>query len=95
VRAGARVGARALGRMGFVWGPYEVHMGSCGMILEVRRCVFLMGYMNFEVPECVDITKYRKIQNMRFAVEDTSKIGLNWVDIGCYGMILEVKRCIF
>jgi hypothetical protein len=27
------------------------------MILEVRRCVFLMVYMNFEVPECVDSEK--------------------------------------
>jgi hypothetical protein len=54
-RAGARVGAN-----GFIWGPYEVHMGSYGTILEVSKC-FLMGYMNFEVPECVDSDKYENI----------------------------------
>jgi hypothetical protein len=50
--------------------------------------VFLfMGYMNFEVPG--------KIQHMLFVVEDTLKFGRNWVDMGSYGMVLEVGRCVF
>jgi hypothetical protein len=60
-RALTGVSARAPVQMGFIWGPYEIHMGSYGTILEVSRCVFLMGYMNFGVPECVDSEISRKI----------------------------------
>jgi hypothetical protein len=35
-------------------------MDSYEMVLEVRRCVFVMT-MNFVVPECVDSEKWRNI----------------------------------
>jgi hypothetical protein len=42
--------------MGRTWGD----LGSCGVVLEVMRCEFLMGYKNFEVPGAVDSEMSRK-----------------------------------
>jgi hypothetical protein len=47
--------------MGSIRGRSEVDLGSYGIVLEVRRCGFLMGYKNFKVPGAVDSGTSRNI----------------------------------